>query len=144
MKKKKKRNAPPPVAPTPSVAPAITPPDRKALLRMLLIHAVLIIGIYFLVVNLGFPYISLVYVIVGTALAIGYLIYNRGFIYRGVREENLSDTLSTEEKQALLLEMRRRDYASKWVLTLLLPMIVAVLLDLLYLFVLPSFGNLLG
>ena len=142
MKKNKKRNAPPPPTPPTVTEPQTPATDKKALLRMLLIHAVLIIGLYFLAAGVGIPYISLLYVLVAAGLAVGYLIYNRGFAYRGVREEDLSDKLSQEEKRALLFEVRERDRKSKWVLTLLLPIVVAVLLDLLYLYLLPGLEGL--
>jgi hypothetical protein len=138
MKKNKKRNAPPPVSLPKESAPSASPINKKALVLRLLLHSVLFLGVYFACVGFGVSQISVVYLVGGALLAIGYLIYNKGFAYRGVTEEQLSDSLSTEEKRALLVEMRERDVRSKWVLTILLPIVVTLLLDTLYLFVLPT------
>ena len=137
-KQKKKRNAPPPPTPTPLPPVENATIDKKVLVRMLLLNGVLLIGLYFLAANTIFPYISVLYLALGALLAVGYLIYNRGFAYRGVTAEQLSDRLSEEEKHALLADVRRRDAQSKWVLTLLLPIVVALLLDTFYLYVLSD------
>ena len=76
MKKNKKRNAPPPPTPPTVTEPQTPATDKKALLRMLLIHAVLIIGLYFLAAGVGIPYISLLYVLVAAGLAVGYVLFD--------------------------------------------------------------------
>lgn len=137
MKRNKKRNAPPPptLAPAPPSTPSI---DKRSLFGMLLVNAVLLAGVYLLLIWLGVSMAPLLYLGAGAILAIGYIVYNKGFVYRGVTANQLSDDLSDAQKEALLAEVRERDARSKWVLTILLPMVVILLLDALYVYVLPG------
>lgn len=111
-------------------------PEKKKLALRLLLHTVILAVIYFLLAAKGLP-VHLVYVGAGAVLALVYVIYNRGFVWKNATEETLPDSMTLEEKRALLEDSRTRASRSEWMLTLILPMIVTLLLDYAYLFLLP-------
>ena len=75
------------------------------------------------------------YMGIPAALLVAYIIYNRGFVYKDVTADRLPATMSDEEKTATLEESRRRMERSKWMLTLLVPFLLVLLADALYLYV---------
>ena len=111
-----------------------TTPEGKRLTLLLVFNTLIAVAIYFGCVALEFIYMMYIYVGLGAALLIVYVIYNRGFSLRGVTPDMLPDTLTPEQKQQRLDEAARRLHESRWMLTLIIPLILAVLLDVLYLF----------
>lgn len=113
--------------------------DRKKLMLRLLLHSVILIVLYFWVAEkLQFPYIMFIYLAVGAVLGIYYLIYNRGFVGRNTTPDMLPDTMSLAEKEAFLADCRARNEKSKWVLTILIPIILTFLAEMVYLFLIPQ------
>lgn len=115
-------------------------PENKKLLLRLLLNTVLLIAIYFIAAYLQFPYIHYIYISAGIGLGFYYVIYNRGFSGKGVTPEMLPSAMSQEEKLAFIEDSKARMQKSRWVLTLLIPIIVTVAIDMTYLFILPLFG----
>ena len=114
-------------------------PEKKTLVRILLINCVLVMAIYFILVAVHFEYIFHIYVGVGAALGLGFVIYNRGFAARGVTAEMLPDTMTPQQKQEYLDLARLRLKKSRWMLTLLIPILLTIALDMFYLFVIQVF-----
>lgn len=112
-------------------------PKTKLLALLLLVNSVLFSVIYFLIANAGFAYILYVYTAAVAILALAYVIYNRGFSSKNVTPQMLPDTMSDEEKQQFIAEGARRLSASRWVITLLFPLVLAIALDMMYLYLLP-------
>lgn len=115
-------------------------PDTKKLMWHLVINTILLVTLYFLLVHLKMIYISMIYLIVGGGLGIAYVIYNRGFSRKGVTPEMLPDTMSYEEKLAFIEDGKQRMKKSRWMLTLILPIIVSLCIDMIYLILLPMLG----
>ncbi|MBQ7335075.1 MAG: hypothetical protein IJW92_01195 [Clostridia bacterium] len=110
--------------------------EAKKLMLLLLANTVILIFVYFFTANLGFP-IHYIYLTAAAGLAIYYVIYNRGFAGKGITPEMLPDTMSPEEKQEFIEDCRRRLKKSRWVLTILLPLIITFAIDIFYLFAIP-------
>jgi hypothetical protein len=108
----------------------------KRLMLLLFANSIALLLLYFGLLYVGFGEIFIIYTVLAALLALGYVIYNRGFVYKDATPQMLPDTLTPDQKQTILDEAAARDQRSRWVLTLLLPMVVSVLLDVLFTFVL--------
>ena len=109
----------------------------------MLINTVLIYGFYRLA--MGFSHFKVVlgiYIAVTTALVLAYVIYNRGFTRKNVTRDMLPDTMTDEEKDAYLADGEQRLKKSKWMLTLIFPLILTFLFDSVELFLGDYFKNL--
>jgi len=104
---------------------------------LLLINSILFPTVYFLSASRGFDMILVVYTALAAVIAIAYFFYNRGFSGKGVTPEMLPDTMTEEEKNAFIEDSKRRMTRSRWVLTVLFPLILAIALDMIYLFLIP-------
>ncbi len=114
-------------------------PDVKKLLTQLVLHSALIIPLYFvLAAKLHFPYLHVIYLLAGAALGIIYVIYNRGFVAKNAKPEELPDRMSAEEKRAFREDGIRRARNSRWMLTLIIPIILTFLFDAAILYLFPS------
>ena len=117
--------------------------QSKKLMLTLLINTVLMIAIYFAVPYLlHVSFLPILYAAIGVGLLLYYLIYNRGFVARGITAEDLPDTMRAAEKQDYLETARLRFEKSRWVLTVLLPIILTFIADVIYLFVFPMLEGL--
>ncbi|MBQ8310511.1 MAG: hypothetical protein IJX80_05805 [Clostridia bacterium] len=114
--------------------------DAKALMLLLLVNSILFTALYFVFVHFGFDYILLIYCAVGAMLAVGFVIYNRGFAWKGVTPEMLPDTMSYVEKCQFIEDGKARLRKSRWVLTVIFPIILAVAIDMMILFLFPMMG----
>ena len=112
--------------------------DSKKLMLHLLINSVILVTLYFVISEaFGFPYIMFVYLAAGAGLGLYYVIYNRGRLGKNVTPEMLPDTMSLAEKQEFLNDCKSRMKKSRWVLTLLIPIILTFIVDIAYLFFIP-------
>ena len=104
---------------------------------------VIIMTIVLLVIYYGSPVflpelelvVMVIYMVAFAGLLISYLIYNRGFVNKGVTEEMLPDTWSQEKKTAFLEGEKQRTEKSRWMLVLIIPFTVVFMAEALYLFV---------
>lgn len=113
--------------------------ESKKMMLHLLANSVILIAVYFLISEyFQFPYMMVIYLAAGFGLGLGYVIYNRGFVGKNATPDMLPDTMSPAEKQAFLNDCKARLQKSRWILTLLLPIILAVLADFIYLFYLQE------
>ncbi len=118
-------------------------PQAKKLMLTLLINTVLMIAIYFAVpLLLHVSFMPILYLVLGVGLLLYFLIYNRGFVAKGITAEDLPDTMTAAEKQDYLETARLRFEKSRWVLTVLLPIIFTFIADVIYLFVFPMLEGL--
>lgn len=106
------------------------------LLLLLIFNTAWLGAVYFVLpAVLRFSYFPVVYLIVGGVLALVFVIYNKGFTHRRVKPENLPGNLSAEEKEAWNAEGERLLRRSRWLLTVLVPIVLILFADVLYLFV---------
>ncbi len=113
------------------------------LLFVLILNTTVIFGFYrYAITQRYYFYVMWAYMAATSALAIGYVVYNRGFSRRGVTEDMLPDTMTEDEKQAFIEDGERRMKKSKWMLTLLIPFIITFAVDVLELFVGEQFFRL--
>lgn len=111
--------------------------ESKKLMLRLLLHSAILIVLYFWIGRV-FPYIMFVYLAAGAGLGLYYVIYNRGFVGRNATPDMLPDTMSLAEKEAFLADCKARNEKSKWVLTILIPIILTFIAEIIYLFLIPQ------
>ncbi len=110
-------------------------PENKKLLFLLLVNCILFSGAYFALAAY-FP-IYTVYLVVGGAMTLAFVIYNRGFVGKNLKPEELPDTMSPEEKQKFIDDCADRLHRSRWMITVIFPIVLAFSLDMMYLFLFP-------
>ena len=76
------------------------------------------------------------------AFTVVFVIYNRAFTRRGITPEMLPDTMSAVEKAEYINDGKRRLEKSKWMLSVIIPLLVTIALDAIYLFTWPTVQNL--
>ena len=108
-------------------------PQSKKMMWLLICNTLFSFFIYFGCVRAGFSEILLVYSAVAFALLVGYVIYNRGFVLRGATPDMLSDEWTQEQKLAMIAQAERRRESSRFVPAFLVPLLLAVLADAVYL-----------
>lgn len=114
--------------------------EKKVLMARLLVNCVAMLIIYFVVaIRFQFGYIFHIYVALGIVLGLSYVIYNKGFSAKDVTPDMLPDTMSQDEKQAFIEDGKLRLRRSRWMLTLLIPIILTIACDMFYLFVIEGF-----
>lgn len=124
--------------------------DKKSSGRMWLLLLAEITGtvvafaLYRLAANLFLDFVFWIYAAIATALALTYIIYNRGLSRRGVTIEMLPDTMSAAEKEEFIADAQRRMKRSRWILALLIPFLFTFLFDAVELFLLDGFPRLIG
>jgi flagellar basal body-associated protein FliL len=107
---------------------------NQLMMLLLVLNTVALMAIYFFLAQKEFPYTHYIYIGAGVLLGFGYLLYNRGFSGKGVTPDMLPDTMSIEEKNAFIEKSAARAQKSKWVLTVLFPIIITLAVDMIYLF----------
>jgi hypothetical protein len=118
--------------------------EARQLMLTLLGNSALILTIYFVLNNLEFWPIFFIYMGIAAVLVLIYTVYNRGFVYKGVTPDMLPDTMAEEEKRMVLTEAAARMKKTRWMLTLIIPFLLAFMLDALYLFLLEDLMISLG
>ena len=118
---------------------------NKKLLILLIVNCVVFIGLYRLLISTAFTFtvqkvVVLTYMIAAAVLILLYVIYNRGFSGRGVTPEMLPDTMTEKEKDDYIADSLMREKKSKWMLTFIVPLVFALLIALLDMFVLQNLG----
>lgn len=104
------------------------------------VASVVLLAFYYL--SLGFePFpgyfmiVMWVYMVALAALALTYVIYNRGFSRKGITAQMLPDEWSDEQKQDFIEDGEKRMRRSKWMLVLIVAFFVTFAVEALYLFV---------
>ena len=110
-------------------------PENKWLVTLLIGNSVLFSVAYF-VLAAYFP-IYILYLAVGAIMTLVFVIYNRGFVGKGLTPDQLPNTMSYEEKQKFIDDCAARMHRSRWMLTVIFPIVLAFCLDMIYLFLFP-------
>ena len=82
-----------------------------------------------------------VYTVVFAAFAFSYVIYNRGFARSKVTLDMLPDAWPPEKKTEFIEDAKRRMARSKWMLTVIIPLIGIYAYELIDIFVVPMIMN---
>ena len=105
---------------------------------MLLVNLVLCFALFIVGSELNFEITFIVYIVVFAAFAFSYVIYNRGFSRRNLTPEMLPPSWSYEKKTEFIEDGKTRLVKSKWMLTVLIPLIAIAGYLLIDLYVLPN------
>ncbi len=122
-----------------SVSEAVNAFNWKRLL-LLSLYCVIAFALYYTLTNVGLWKIAVIgYVAIASVLIIVYFIINRAFTGSGVTYEMLPDTMTHKEKEEYLADVADREKRSRPMLMIIFPVIITLLIDLFYLFVIDGF-----
>lgn len=141
-------------------APVKLSARTKSLAISLAVNSLLLLFIYFGTMNLNVvvlkagvlaPYpifigqvVYYAYWLVFAGFLIAYIAYNRAFSRKGLTADMLPDSWSEDKKQAYIEDGVKRQEKSKWMLSVIIPFLITIMADALYLFVWDGFlSNLL-
>ena len=128
----------------------VSPEEQRRRRRYVVLLAVNTL-VFFLVYRFGLtfaeqtdePFGAFVIMVLYMALLVGfvlaYLIYNRFFYRSGVTREQLCPDWSEEQKTAFLEDAKTRTEKSKWMLTVIFPLVFTFFIDALQLFIIEPF-----
>lgn len=115
---------------------------------ILIANTAILTFIYFGSMGIGQPILSIIvtagYWLGFAGFLIAYLIYNRGFTRKDVTLDMLPDGWSEEKKVEFIENSKSKYQRSKWMLTVIIPLMIPILFDALVLFTWPIVQNLLG
>ena len=115
-------------------------PFNWRLLLTLVCNTAIVFSVYRIAIQTTlFPYVLGLYLTAAAVMTIVFVVYNRGFSRRGITAEMLPDTMSAQEKCEFLADGERRMKKSKWMLTVLFPLLFTFSYDIIELFVLEYF-----
>ena len=137
MKKKKKKQARQETPMSQMTAPlkASAKAFNWKLALIVVVNTILIFGFYRLMLN--FYYFELVmgvYLALTAVATFSYVIYNRGFTRRNITPEMLPDEWTEEQKTAYIADGVERMQKSKWMLTIIFPLVLTFMFDCIELF----------
>ncbi len=110
-------------------------------LLMLIANTVILLALYLLFVSINATVTLIVFTVVAAGFSFGYVIYNRGFSRRNVTPEMLPPEWSYEKKCEFIEDGKRRMEKSKWMLTVILPIIVVYAFELFNIYLMPLIEN---
>jgi hypothetical protein len=123
-------------------------PEAKKRAALLVFNTLILTFIYFGSMGINQPILALIvnvgYWIVLAVLVIIYVIYNRGFTQKNLTAEMLPDSWDAEKKAKYIEGAQRRDRNSRWMLTVIIPIMIPIMLDAISLFTWPIIQNLFG
>ena len=107
------------------------------LIVALSVNIIVFLGVFLVAWDCGLEWpITLLYSVITLAAALYYIIYNRGVIGKLPTHEMLPPTWDKTTREAFLDDMKERRKKSKWVMTILIPMILVFaykILDIVFL-----------
>ena len=111
--------------------------NRKYILPLIL-NTVVFFGLYsFLVNKTDYMMPTLwVYFVLTAGFCFAYVIYNRGFSRMKLTPDMLPASMSAEEKSAYIADGAARLEKSKWMLTIIFPLLMTFILDILNMYIL--------
>ena len=119
----------------------ILSPEAKKTAVSLIINSLLLLAVYFVAMDiyvLG-TVVTAVYWLAFGGFLIAYIAYNRAFSRKGITKEMLPDSWSDDQKTEYVEDAERRAQKSRWMLTVIFPLLVTIIADALYLFVWTGF-----
>ena len=119
---------------------------NKKYMILLIVNTVVLVSLYMYLVRQPYFMVALwAYLALTVGFSVAYIIYNRAFSRKGVTPEMLPDTMTAEEKAEWIADGERRIERSKWMLTVIFPLVMTFFLDTFVLYVIePFFTNIGG
>lgn len=119
---------------------------NKKYVLLLVVNTVVLMSLYmYLVKQPYFMVVLWVYLILTVGFSVAYIIYNRAFSRKGVTPDMLPSTMTDAEKAEFIADGERRMEKSKWMLTVIFPLVMTFCLDLFVMYILePLFMNMGG
>lgn len=114
------------------------------ILSLVAVTAVVFSVYRFFLARLYFEITLIVYMTLLSVLVFGYIIYNRGMSRRGVTPEMLPEDWSDEKKTEFLADGERRLRRSRWMLVPIFAFLFTFAFDMMELYVVPFFKDLIG
>ena len=131
---------------SPRKEPRDISPDTIKRVTLLIANTVILTFIYFGTMGLNQPVLSFIvtagYWAVFGCFLIVYIIYNRGFTRKGITEEMLPDGWGDEKKAEYIADGAKRQQNSKWMLSVIIPLMIPIAFDAIALFTWPIIQNL--
>ena len=156
MKKQKKPMIP--QKPDPRKEKRVLGPTERRRAYMLIVNSVIFLFVYFGTMETKIDIIpagvlapypitlgQVVYIAYWLAFAvflITYIIYNRGFRTKGITADMLPDHWTVEQKEEYIADGKKRLEESSWMLSVMIPLLVTIAADAIYLFTWPMVQNL--
>lgn len=102
---------------------------------IIVINTIIIFGFYRLMLNFFyFEIVMGVYLVITAVFVFAYFIYNRGMTRRHITLEMLPEEWSDEQKVAYIASGEERLRKSKWMLTVIFPLILTFMFDFIELY----------
>ncbi len=131
------------------MSPTPTPQKNGKSLRYLIllaVNTVLFFTLYRVLLSFGeltqqtfYSFVCMVlYFLLLLGFTLAYLIYNRFFYRQGITHEQLPEEWSAEKKIAFLADAKMRMEKSKWMLTVIFPLVLTFFVDAVDLFILDT------
>lgn len=113
----------------------------------LALNTFLFFGLYRVLLAIGeltqetfYAFLSMIlYMALLLGFTVTYLVYNRLFLSQGITPEDLPDTMTATEKEAYIADGKRRKESSKWMLTIIIPLLFTFLVDAVDIFIIDTF-----
>lgn len=113
-------------------------PQAKRKAALIIANTLILTFIYFGAMSIDQPLLSIVvtavYWVAFAVLLTVYLIYNRAFSRKSISADMLPDSWSEEKKETYISDGKRRTENSKWMLAVIIPIMIPIMLDAIYLF----------
>ena len=117
------------------------PRDTLKRAAILVLNTMILTLIYFGTMGLGQPILSFAvtggYWLALAGFTIAYIMYNRGFSQKNITVEMLPDTWDTARKTEFVEAAQERYKKSRWMLSVIIPIMIPIALDAIYLFTWP-------
>ena len=121
---------------------------NKRYMILLIVNTVVLMSLYTYLVRVSYLAMQITlwtYLILTIGFSSAYIIYNRGFSRRGVTPDMLDDSMTSAEKEEYIADGETRLQRSKWMLTVIFPLVMTFCLDLFMLYIIePLFMNIGG
>ena len=85
--------------------------------------------------------VTITYWVAFAVLILAYILYNRGFNNKSIDPDSLPSIMTAEEKAEFISDRKRRYENSKWMLVIIVPLLITISLDAIYLFTWPMIQN---
>ena len=121
-------------------------PEAKKRAAILVLNTLILTLIYFGTMGFEEPILSFVvtagYWLAFAGFTIAYIMYNRGFTQKNITIEMLPDSWDIAKKEEYISAVADRQKRSRWMLSVIIPIMVPIALDAIYLFTWPTIQNL--
>ena len=102
---------------------------------IVVVNTIIIFGFYRLMLHFYyFEIVMGIYLVVTAAFVFSYFIYNRGMTRRNVTPDMLPASWSDEQKTEYIADGERRLQKSKWMLTVIFPLVLTFMFDFIELY----------